>query len=57
MGHNKLPMAQLKEIASGIQIENIKTYIRSSNLAGTLLYNREAVRNGRKSCLKFCWSI
>ena len=34
-GHNKLPMAQLREIASSIGLADVQTYIQSGNLVGS----------------------
>ena len=34
-GHNKLPMAQLREIAASIGLADVQTYIQSGNLVGS----------------------
>ncbi len=34
-GHNKLPMAQLREIAASIGMADVQTYIQSGNLVGS----------------------
>ncbi len=35
-GHNKLPMAQLREIATSIGLADVQTYIQSGNLVGSI---------------------
>lgn len=34
-GHNKLPMAQLREIATSIDLADVRTYIQSGNLVAS----------------------
>ena len=41
-GHNKLPMALLKEIAGEIGIQNATTYIQSGNLVGRVTEDKSS---------------
>jgi uncharacterized protein (DUF1697 family) len=44
-GHNKLPMAQLREIAADAGFTEVRTYIQSGNLVASTLLDAKAAGN------------
>ncbi|HYN33866.1 MAG TPA: DUF1697 domain-containing protein [Ilumatobacteraceae bacterium] len=45
-GHNKLPMATLREIAAGVGFVDVRTYIQSGNLVASTTLDPEVARDG-----------
>lgn len=39
-GHNKIPMAELRAVSSGVGWQNVSTYIQSGNIAGESIAQR-----------------